>query len=188
MPSNKVILGFSGLLASGKGTAAKYLEEKHGASTYRFSTMLRDALDRFYLPHTRDNLIKISEILRGTFGEDLMAKTMAGDVEKDPNPLVVVEGIRRMADIEYLKRIPGFVLVEIGADPKIRYDRLIQRSENADDKTKTYEAFLQDHERSTEKSIPEVLTHATEHVDNNGSMEDLHTQLDTLAKKYASSH
>ena len=72
----KIILGFSGLMASGKGTAAKYVQEAYGASTYRFSTMLRNTLDRFYLPHTRDNLINISEVLRQTFGEDMMAKTM----------------------------------------------------------------------------------------------------------------
>src|SRR3989338_3131596 len=171
MPGNKIIFGFGGLMASGKGTAAKYLEEAHGATTFRFSTMLRDALNRFYLPHTRDNLIKISEIMRGTFGEDLMAKTMAHDVEKTDARLVVVEGIRRMADIEYLKRLPNFVMVEIFADPKTRHKRMTERGENPDDRTKTFEQFLKDHERSTEMSIPEVLTHATEKIDNNGSPE-----------------
>ena len=30
MPEHKIILGFAGLLASGKGTSAKYLEKKYG--------------------------------------------------------------------------------------------------------------------------------------------------------------
>lgn len=184
MGKKKIILGFGGLMASGKGTAAKYLEEAHGAATFRFSTMLRDALNRFYLPHTRDNLIKISENLRATFGEDLMAKTMANDVEKSDNALIVVEGIRRMADIEYLKRLPNFIMVEIFADPKIRHGRLTERGENPDDRTKTFEQFLEDHKRSTEMSIPEVLQYATEKIDNNGSLENLHRQLDALVHKY----
>lgn len=186
MPTNKVILGFSGLIASGKGTAAKYLEERHGATTFRFSTMLRDALDRFYIPKNRDNLIKLSEIMRGTFGEDLMAKTMAHDAEASHAPLVVVEGIRRPADIEYLKRLPGFVLVEIFAEPRVRYERLTARKENLDDATKTFEQFLADHERSTETSIPAVLRSATEHIDNNGPREDLHRLLDGLVARHVS--
>ncbi len=180
---SKIILGFTGLLASGKGTAAKYLQEKYGASTFRFSTMLRDALDRFYLPQTRDNMIKISEIIRGTFGEDTMARTMSMDAEKSENKTIVVEGVRRPADIEYLKRLPNFVLVEIFADPKIRYERLIKRRENPDDATKTYEQFLADHQRSTELSILDVAAEAKIRLDNNGNLEQLHKQLDDIVSK-----
>lgn len=183
--SKKIIFGFSGLMASGKGTAAKYLEEKHGASSFRFSTMLRDSLDRFYLPHSRDNLIKMSEIIRGAFGEDTIAKTMARDAEKNSNRLVVVEGIRRLADIEYLKKLPGFVLAEIFADPKIRHERMIKRGENSDDTAKTFAQFLADHQRSTEISIPAVLAQAIERIDNNGDLDNLHCQLDVLVEKYA---
>ncbi|PIR04420.1 MAG: hypothetical protein COV59_01065 [Candidatus Magasanikbacteria bacterium CG11_big_fil_rev_8_21_14_0_20_39_34] len=184
MPTNKLILGFTGLISSGKGTAAEYLRDTYSASMYTFSTMLKDALNRFYLEINRDHLIKISEIMRGTFGEDVMAKTMAKDVASDPNPIIIVDGIRRLADIEHLKRLEGFVMIEIFADPEVRYQRLIARSEKADDKTKTYEQFLEDHKRSTEVSILEVAKYATERVDNNGDIEDLHKQLDALIQKY----
>lgn len=182
--NNRCILGFSGLLASGKGTSAAYIEKTYGASTYRFSTILRDLLNRVYIEHTRDNLIKISEIMRETFGEALLAQAMAKDVENDTHSIIVVDGIRRMADIEYLQKIPGFVLVEIVAKPETRYERLIARSENTDDQQKTYEEFLADHQRSTEISILEVTKHATEHIDNNGSLDDLYRQLDTLVATY----
>lgn len=181
---SKVIFGFTGLIASGKGTAAKYVEEKYGADTHRFSTMLRHLLDRIYIPQTRDNIIKISEAIRSLFGEDIMAKTIAHDVENDHHDIVVVEGIRRPADIAYLRELPHFVLVEIFGDPKTRYERLVQRGENADDTSKTYEQFLADHERSTEKSILEVVPLAKERIDNNGDQENLHKQLDALVEKY----
>ena len=183
---NKIILGFVGQLASGKGTAAKYFETKYQASTFRFSTMLRDLLTRLHLEHSRDNLIKISEAVRGTFGEDTMAKVMAKDAETSANNSIIIEGIRRMADIEYLFKLPNFVLVEIFADPHTRHERLIKRGENADDNTKTFEQFMEDHKRSTEMSIPEVAGHATEHIDNDGSVEQLYKQLDTLIEKYKS--
>jgi len=176
----KKVIAITGLMSSGKGTAAEYLKEKYGASTYTFSTMLKDALSRFYLPNTRDNLIKISEWTRNTFGEDIMAQTMAKDVEKDTNTLIVIEGVRREADIEYLQKLPGYTLIEIVGDPKIRYERLTHRTEKADDQTKTYEQFLEDHKRSTEMSIIEVAKKANTKIDNNGNLEHLYSQLDAI--------
>lgn len=180
----KVIFGFTGLISSGKGTVAAYLETKYSASTYRFSTMLRNLLDRIYVPQTRDNIIKISESIRTQFGEDIMAKTMAHDVDNDITSIIVVEGIRRLADIEYLQKLPHFVLVEIFADEQVRYNRLIQRGENDDDKSKTFEQFLEDHKRSTELSILDVIPLAKEKINNNGTEEELHQQLDALVQKY----
>jgi len=177
---NKLILGFVGLPASGKGTTAEYCQKKYGASAYRFSTMLFDLLQRIYLETNRDNLIKMSEAIRGTFGEDTMAKVMAKDAASDKNSLIIIDGIRRMADIEYLSQLPNFILIDIFADPRTRYERLIQRSEKPDDKTKTFEQFMADHQRSTELTIPEVASHATEHIDNNGTVEQLYKQLDNL--------
>lgn len=180
----KIILGFTGLLASGKGTAASYFEQKYNAKSYRFSTILRALADRIYIEQSRDNLIKMSETIRATFGEDILAKAIAGDAAKSENELIIVEGIRRMPDIEHLKRLPSFILIEISADPQTRYDRLVQRNENVDDRTKTYEQFLEDHKRSTEMSIPEVISHATEHIDNNGTIEQLHQSLDLLLNRH----
>lgn len=184
--NKKIILGFTGLLSSGKGTAAKYLEEQYHASTYRFSTILRDVLNRIYVEQTRDNLIKLSENLRGLFGEDLLAKAMAQDAANDPAPLIIIEGIRRLADITYLQKMPNFILVEIFAEPQVRYERLIKRGENLDDNTKTYEQFLADHQRTTELSILEVIKQTKEKINNDGDFEHLHEQLDNLIKKYQS--
>ncbi len=184
MSTKKIILGFVGLPASGKGTVAQYYQKKYGASTYRFSTMLFDLIQRIHLETNRDNLIKMSEAIRSTFGEDTMTKVMAKDAENDKHNLIVIEGIRRMADIDYLSRLPNFILIEIFAEPRTRYERVIKRSEKADDKTKTFEQFMEDHKRSTEMSIPEVAQHATEHINNNETIENLYQQLDELIKKY----
>lgn len=184
MTNNKIILGFTGQLSSGKGTSAEYLVKKYQADTFKFSTILRDLVDRIHVPQTRDNLIKISEFVRGTFGEDTLSKTIAEDAKNATNSIIIIDGIRRMADIEHLFKLPNFILIEIFADPKIRFERLVKRGENEDDKTKTYEQFLADHERSTEISIKEVIAHATERIDNNGTLEDLYKQLDGLVERH----
>ncbi len=182
----KLIIGITGLLSSGKGTAAEYLVQSHGAVAFRFSTMLRDVLDRLYLEQTRDNLSNISTLLRQRFGEDLMSKVLARDAEKSDASLIVIEGIRRDMDIEYLKRLPNFVLVAVEADEQIRFQRLLQRGENPDDAGKTWEQFQADHLLETEISIPPVMQQAQYHIDNNGNLEQLHLQLDQLltALKY----
>jgi len=179
---SKIILGFTGLPACGKGTAAKYYNEKYGSPTFRFSTSMRDLLDRLYLPQSRENMSTISRITREAFGQDLYAKVMAGDVGKADHDIVVVEGIRRMDDVKELKKLPNFKLVAIEADMKIRYERLKVRGENSDDNSKTWEEFQEDHKLETEASIPEVMTKADVTINNNGSLEELHKQLDELVK------
>jgi dephospho-CoA kinase len=52
-PTKKIIFGFTGLMASGKGAAALYLQNRHSARTFRFSTILRDLLKRLDLPEIR---------------------------------------------------------------------------------------------------------------------------------------
>lgn len=180
---SKIIIGFVGNLSSGKGTAAAYLQEKHQARVLSFSRILRDILDRIYIPQTRDNLIRMSEIVRAEFGDDLLSKVIAQDAEQSEQALVVVDGIRRLPDIDQLKNKDGFVLVEVFADPKIRYERLTARTENQDDQSKTYEQFMADHKRSTEVSILEVAKQATERIDNNGDLPSLYKQIDQLVLK-----
>ena len=176
----KIILGFTGLIACGKGTAAKYYQEKYGAPTFRFSTSMRDLLDRLYLPQSRENMSAISRITREEFGQDLYAKVMAKDASQADHDIVVVEGIRRMDDVTELKKLNNFKLVAIEADMKIRYERLKIRGENSDDTTKTWEEFQKDHELETEISIPPVMAKADVVVNNDGTLEEFYKQLDEL--------
>ena len=181
--NKKIILGFTGLISCGKGTAAKYFVSKYGASSFRFSTMLRDVLDRLHLEHSRENMSGISKVLREHFGQDMMAKVMAKDVEEVKTSLVVVDGIRRMEDIKYLRALQNFKLIAIDVDMKVRYQRLIKRDENPDDKNKTWEEFEADHKLETEVTILETMKVADVYIDNNGDLDSLYKQLDQLINK-----
>lgn len=179
----KIILGFVGQMASGKDTSADYIAEKYNGKNYSFSQMLGDVLERYHLTKNRDNLVKISEAMREKFGEDILAKTMAEDVKNDTHDIVTISNVRRMADIKYLGQLDNFFLVKIFAEPKTRYERLIKRSEKSDDKTKTYEQFLADHQRSTELTIEEVANTAKLTIDNNGNLEELYSKIDDIINK-----
>ncbi|PIP28635.1 MAG: hypothetical protein COX29_00120 [Candidatus Moranbacteria bacterium CG23_combo_of_CG06-09_8_20_14_all_35_22] len=177
---SKIILGLAGEIVSGKGTTAKYICENHSGSSHRFSTMLRDVAKRMYLEENRENLQKISTIFRENFFDDILSSVIAKDVESDQHNVIAIDGVRRLADIEYLKKIPGFKLVYIETDIKKRFERIISRGENSDDTTKTFEDFQKDHEREAEKQIKDLKNQAEYMIDNNGSLEELYRQIDKL--------
>jgi dephospho-CoA kinase len=178
----KRIFGVTGMMACGKGTVAKYFVEKYGAQSFRFSTSMRDLLDRLYLPQSRENISAISRITRAEFGQDLYAKVMARDAGKADNNIVIVEGIRRQEDVQELKKLANFKLVAIEVDMKTRWERLRLRGENLGDANKSWEEFQKDHELETELTIPPVMKTADITISNNGSLEDLYKQLDELLK------
>lgn len=179
----KMILGFTGPIASGKEVAKRYIEKKYGASSFKFSTILRTILDFIAVDQNRDNIIALSTFLRQQYGEDLLAKAIAKNVAEAKDDFIVVDGIRRMADIEYLKKVPGFVLIAIDAKPEIRYKRSVSRNENPGDDIKSYDQFLADHQRETETTIPEVMTNANYQLDNSGDLEALYHEIDKIIEK-----
>ncbi len=180
---SKIIFGFVGPIASGKGTVCQYLKDKHEAEIFRFSTMLRDVLDRFYIEQSRENMQAASSALRQTFGDDLMSKTIAKDVATAKSQIVGVDGVRRLPDIKYLREVPGFYLVEINADQKIRFERITKRDENADDTTKTFEQFQADEQREAEQQIKTVAQTADFHINNDGTLDDLYRQIEEILDK-----
>lgn len=177
---NKLIIGLTGQIASGKGVVKKYIEEKYGAVSFKFSDILRRILDDLDVPQTRDNIINLSIMLREAYGEDLLARAMAKSVTNSSQTIIVVDGIRRLADIKYLKDIPGFYIMAITAAPELRYRRVVRRNENPGDNAKTWEDFLADEEKETEKSITEVVQEADDYLDNNDSLEKLYAQIDKI--------
>jgi dephospho-CoA kinase len=180
---SKIILGLVGPLASGKEATKKYLVEKYNAKDCKFSTVLRDVLNRITIPTSRENLQKLSTILRENFGEDLLAKTIANDASKLEADIVVIDGVRRPTDIEHLLELPNFFLIKIDADSQIRYKRLIERNENVGDSEKTYEQFLKDHESEADSLVPQVMATAKHSIENNSSFEDLYKQIDKIIEE-----
>jgi len=180
---NKIILGLVGTLASGKETTKKYIIEKYNAKDCKFSSILRDAMNRTAIPISRENLQKFSTLLRENFGENILAKAIANDASRLDSDIVVIDGVRRFTDIEHLEKLPNFTLIKIDADPDVRYERLKKRNENIGDNQKTFSEFMIEQEAEADKQIPEVMKTAKYSIENNGSFEDLYKQIDEIIKK-----
>ena len=183
MANQKIIIGLTGQIACGKGAIKKYLMEKYGASDYRFSTILRDILIRLQVEINRENMQNLSTLLRKNFGEDTLAKAMAHDVENDPHDFIVIDGIRRMADIVSLQDVPGFHLIRVVANEKLRFLRVVFRNENVGDDKKTFADFLEDQTQEAEAEVPLVMENANYEINNEDTFEILESNLDELVKK-----
>jgi len=181
----KIIIGLTGKIACGKGVTKQYILSKYGdrAADYRFSTILRDILKRLNVETGRENLQKVSLALRTEFGDDLLAKAIAKDIEEDKHEIVVIDGIRRLNDIKYLRKIHGFILIRIVAEEKLRFMRVVFRNENAGDNEKTFDDFLNDEKAEAEAEIPRVMAKAEMEIYNEDTMVELEKNIDKVLAK-----
>ncbi|NCU42577.1 MAG: hypothetical protein EOM19_07770 [Candidatus Moranbacteria bacterium] len=176
-----VILGLAGAMGSGKGTVSHYLVDKYGFSKFRMSDVFRDIVLRLHIEESRENISLVSRVVREAFGQDVLSKVIAEDVEKVSGD-AVIDGIRRKTDIEHLKKNPQFFLIYIDVDIQCRYNRLVLRAENTGDSTKTFEDFLRDQKLEAENQVECLrdLSHYT--LENNGDIQHLYSQIDAIVK------
>lgn len=181
----KIILGLIAKNAGGKTTATEYLKSKYGAVSFRFSDPLKDILNRLHLEASRENFQTLSTILRQNFSEDILSRVIAEDVKNANAEIIITEGVRRPTDVKYLKNLPGYHLVFIETEAKIRFERLKKRVEKPGDQDKTWEEFLAEEDQESELKIDDIAVTAEFKIDNNGGLEELYKQLAELIDRFS---
>ncbi|MEK7634351.1 MAG: AAA family ATPase [Patescibacteria group bacterium] len=179
----KLIIGLAGEMASGKGTITNFIVKNYNGKNFRFSTILRDIINRLYLEETRENLQKLSTLLRDNFGQDVLSSAIAKEAKNSKDKILAIDGVRRLSDIKFLKDFPGFKLIYVEADVEKRFQRISARGENTDDNTKTFEQFKKELEQESEIQIKGLRNNADYIINNNGSIEELHNQVDKIIKQ-----
>ncbi len=178
----KIVIGLAGTIASGKDTVADYVTRKFNGQSVSFSQPLRDILNRVFLPIHRINLSKLAQTLVDNFGGDVLSHTVAEEIKINTKEIFVLPNIRRDSDYACMIGEPDFdfYLVGIKTDIKTCYERLIKRGQNVDDKSKTWEDFQKDLLLSTEVEIANLVKKSAYQLDNNGTHEELYSQIDKL--------
>ncbi len=179
---DKIIIGIAGEIGAGKGTVTDYIVRTYHAQNVRYSAILQDILRRLDLPYVRENLALLAEALRTTFGADVLSRALLGDIARADAHVVVVDGIRKKAELDALRAHEGFMFLFVDADMRVRYERIHARHEKADDATKTYEQFVADHARPADREIAQLKPLADHVIDNNGSTADTQRQIDGIMK------
>ncbi len=180
----KKVIGIAGNIGAGKGTITRYLIEKYGAKAVAYTNILKDVLDRLYLPNERKNLARLAEALRDAFGGDILSRVLEQDIQKKEAELVVFDGIRKKAELDYFKnKIDNFIFVFVDAPMEVSYERLIKRGEKTDDNSKTFEEFKKDHQRPADKDVPKLKQYADFVIDNGGGLEETYRQINEMMAK-----
>lgn len=177
-----MIIGLTGPKCAGKGTIAQYMLEKHQAQSFTMSAVLNDIVQRIHLPNTRANLIAVATGLRSQFGEEVIARALRDDIAQSNQELVLIDGIRMQSEITLFSELPDFVLWYVDAPVEQRYERGLHRGEKAGESEMTFEQFVQEESAVTEQGIVSLKAQATHVIDNSGSLDQLHTAIDSLMK------
>lgn len=177
------ILGLTGPKGSGKGTIAKYLERRYGASIVAFSDTLNEILELLAIEKTRVNQIDLALALRETFGKDVIGRAVAARIQTLPGrKLVIIDGIRYPEDIAHWRSRQNFHLISVTADSKTRYERIRKRGKTKEEFTLTYKQFLREETLPTEQNFNKLFKTARFTIHTDGSLMEVYDQVDQIAK------
>lgn len=178
-----MIIGISGKNCSGKDTAANYLKTL-GFECLSLSDAIRDELKAKGAEITRENLIAEANHMREKFGNDIFAKRIIKKIKEGKNYAIV--SIRNPGEVEALRSLEGFMLLNINANARARFGRMKQRARESDPKTLEEFEALEEKERSSQNPAAQQLDlvekMADARIENNSSPQDLHLQINALLK------
>jgi dCMP deaminase len=176
-----MIIGLTGKFAAGKGTVADFLKAR-GFAYHSLSDVIREELAREGIPESRENLLEMGNRLRAADGPAALAVRIRARLGDGAHH--IVDSIRNPAEVRVLREVPGFFLLGVDAEPRIRFERLRARNRVGDPETFEHFAALEARETRSDNPSAQQL-HATwelvdETIDNGGSLEALGAAVDQL--------
>ncbi|OGG44173.1 hypothetical protein A2841_03060 [Candidatus Kaiserbacteria bacterium RIFCSPHIGHO2_01_FULL_48_10] len=180
-----IIFGITGTLGAGKGTVAEYLVHEKGFTHYSARALITEEVIRRNLPVNRDTMTETANSLRVSHGADYVVRELYRRAQESGQN-AVIESIRTEGEVNTLQSLGGLLLA-IDAYPKIRYERAVTRASETD--KVSFEKFIADEQREYESDDPmkqnlkKTIERANHVLHNNGTMEELHTQVERLLTK-----
>lgn len=132
MSQDILIIALTGMPGAGKTTVANYLAQK-GIPLLIMGDVVREAAQNEGLEPTSDNLAKLMIKLREKNGPEAIAYLIANKIKnmkKEDNEfgVVIVDGIRSMAEIQVLKNVGNIKLLAIHGSITTRYSHIRERA------------------------------------------------------------
>ena len=131
MLKDTLIIGLTGMPGAGKTTVANYLSQK-GIPLLIMGDVVREVAENDGLEPTSDNLAKLMLRLRKRNGPEAVAHLIINKIKlmkkKDKQLcVVIVDGIRSMAEVRVLRRIGSLKLLAIHGSTLTRYTHVRER-------------------------------------------------------------
>lgn len=181
-----MIVGLTGRIGSGKGEAAKFLQDC-GFEYHSLSDTLRDEIRKRRQTVTRRRLIQFGTRLREEEGPAVLAERTLARLERDKN--YVIDSIRNPAEVKTLRRRSDFFLLNVRAPRRLRFKRIRLRHREND--PETYPQFVKTEEREFQNRNPAaqqlIATEklADKVIDNNTTLARLQDKLRALLAHWA---
>lgn len=179
-----MLVGLTGKNGSGKGEAASFLKER-GFHYFSLSDVVREEARKRKKPVTRENLIAIGNDLRHKYGAGVLAKRTLEKVEIDKH--YVIDSIRHPAEVKELRSKDNFILIEIAASPKVRFQRIKKRARENDPKTFSEFKRIENVEGKSKVGSDQQLNRTLELADytiqNSGTISAFHGKIGQLIMK-----
>lgn len=182
-----MIIGITGTLGAGKGTVVEFLKA-HGFVHFAVSdTFLRNEAKRRGLQPDRPTRRDIANEYRAQGPTKLMEAVLAeaaGEIAAGTD--VIVEPQHTVPEVEFIKEHGGIVL-SVDADLPVRYERITKRGSEKDHVS--YEEFVAEQVKELASADPNknnlaaAIEAADYHFLNNGSVEELHVQIEEVLAK-----
>ena len=167
---------------SGKSTIVSALKSK-GIETLNLGDGVRAEAKRRNLEPSGENLGKIMLQLREKNGPGAIANLLTDQIHKSKSNIIIVDGVRSIAEIEVLKNVGSVKLLSIEATAETRFKFLKARGRSDDPETK--EKFAERDNREISVGIDKSISIADETISNNDLTLDELTELaHTVIKKW----
>lgn len=173
----RLVIGITGRIGSGKTTVGKYLSSKHGFQYLRYSQVLSDWLAKD--PGSKAHLQEVGwEVMAGGMQTELNRRLIS---QVMPNANVAVDGLRHPIDYESLTNSfpSSFKLLYIDNPPRKRFERLNKLGKYPD-----FGSFEAVDAHPVEQQIELLRTNAAVVIHNEGSLQDLYTVVDHAVRGF----
>ncbi len=179
-----MVIGLIGLVGSGKDTVSEYLISKYGYKMVGMGDIVRELATKLGRSHNRDDLQRTQKEYRERYGDEYFGSLVVEKIKKSGWEKVIINGIRIPPDVEVPKKEFGrqMTVLLVDARPEIRFERLRSRKRVGD--PETFEEFQRQENNELKLfNFDGVLKYVEKRVDNNGTLEHLHKNVDKFIKE-----
>ncbi|MBA2850315.1 dephospho-CoA kinase [Methanococcus maripaludis] len=176
------LIGITGMPGSGKSAITK-LAEKYKIVVVSMGDVVRYETLKQGMPLNPENVGNTAVKLREIHGKEAIAVPCLEYIHekyKDED-FVVIEGIRSIYEVNYIRKNAKLDIIAIHSSPKTRFERLSGR--NREDDSNDWNTFVERDERELNFSIGNVISLAGYMVVNEGNYMDFMHDLENTFKK-----
>lgn len=133
---------------------------------------------------SRSNMQQLSSILRQTYGQDIISNVAKRAIDASHRRVVVIDGARRISDLEGIASDENFRLLYIDADLRTRYDRVVLRAQNRGDSEKSFQDFCGEENGEAESATKSLKESAHTVIHNDSGEAEFYTAIDAFVAEH----